>query len=288
MNMKSLLDLAPPVLGAFAVLMSGASAQDAPVYGASDLKLDTSRLRPHRLLYDPRDGVGGYENGLFTDGVYEKPQVSITLDRTVYYSEEGRARDAIRVRWVANTHPHVDELVVDAVTLGAVNERTRAGKNWQTRDEILYVRGGVARVIALSDDAAPELTTFALQHEQHYGLMILPYLFASMDVPDGSEFRLPAIGSDGEGFINVKVVGPSAFVDAENSEQEGLLVTSTHGWGEIDWYVSKDRPPYHLHAVWRFNLDGSDSPSAVSKVIDWVVFDADIYDGVVNDAALKN
>lgn len=255
-----------------------------PVYGPADLHLDASRLQPHRFLYDPLDAAPGSEPA-FADGVFKRPQIAILLDRTLYYDADDRPRDAIRVRWVSNAHPHTDELVVDARTLATVNERTRAGRNWETKDEILYVRGDSARVLTVSDDSLPVLTAFPLQYSAHYGVMILPFLFASMDVPDGSRFRLPAIGSDGEVFIEVEVHGPADFVNATNERQTALHVTSRHGWGEIEWYVSPGEMPYHQQAVWRFG--GADAPTSVSKVLDWVAFDADVFTDVIDAEALR-
>ncbi len=258
------------------------------MFGAPELQLDTSKLAPHRLLYDPSGAVGGFENGLFADRIYLKPQVSITMDRTVYYDEEGMAQSAIRVRWVANTHPHTDEIVVDAETLSIVNETTRSGKNWESKNEVVFVRGGNARVTNYSDQAAPEHRVFPLTHRHHYGLMILPYLFASMNVPDGTHFRLPAIGSDREGYVEIEVVGARAFTNAANEDQTALLVRSKHGWGgEIDWYVDQDAAPYHVHAVWWLNGRETNEGTSISNVIDWVEFKRDVHDGVVDNRALQ-
>ncbi len=280
------------VISGYLLVLSPAEAQESdaselPIYSAEDLRLDASGLRPHRLLYDPRDGIGGFKDGLFADGVYPNPQISITMDRTVYYDTSNDVQDAIRIRWVSNTHPHTDELIVDARTLATINERTRAGRNWETKDEILHVRDNVARVTTLSDDSEPTLTSFPLQHEQYYGLMVLPYLFASMDVPDGAGFRLPSIGSDDEAYIEVEVLGPSSFTDSDGQCEEARLVRSKHPWGSIDWYVSAVKLPYHLRAVWQFGEAGTKNSTTVSKVIDWIEFKADVFENAVDPAALK-
>lgn len=279
------------ILG-FLLMQSKGEAQESssdplPIYTAEDLRLDTAKLRPHRVLYDPRDGIGGFEDGLFADGVYPNPQISITMDRTVYYDGASDVHDAIRVRWVSNTHPHTDEIVVDAKTLATVNERTRAGRNWETKDEVVHIRDAMARVMTLADNAEPILKTFPLQHEQYYGLMILPYLFASMDVPDGANFQLPAVGSESESYIEVEVVGQSSYTNASADCRDALLVRSKHPWGAIDWYVNTDSLPYHAHAIWQFGPPGSKNTTTISKVIDWVEFEADVYNDTVDPQALK-
>lgn len=270
-----------------AVLSQENVSDELPIYSAKDLKLDTSKLRPHRLLYDPKEGVGGYEDGIFADGIYINPQVSITLDRTVYYSSKNSAQDAIRVRWVANTHPHTDELIVDAETLSIINEQTRTGRNWETKNKLLYIRDNVAKISSISDNEEPIFTTFKLKHTNHYGLMILPYLFASMDVPTNAHFKLPAIGSKDESFIEVKALGFASFIDAENKEQSANLYRSIHNWGHIDWYIDPNNSPYHKHAVWYFGAEGTPNSTAVSRVVDWVEFKSDIYDDILDKEALK-
>lgn len=261
---------------------------DLPIFNADDLNLDTSKLRPHRLLYSPRDGVGGYEDGLFADGIYIDPQVSITMDRTVYYDAKNSARDAIRVRWVANTHPHTDEIVVDAATLSTLNEQTRTGRNWETKNKFLHVRNGVANVSSVTDGENPSRTTFPLEHNNHYGLMILPYLFAAMDVPPGAHFKLPAIGSDQEGFIEIQAQGEATFTNAKNQKVSAQLYTSVHSWGSIDWYIDVENPPYHQQAIWYFGERGTPGSSAVSKVIDWIEFKVDAYENVINRELLRD
>ncbi|WP_262693443.1 hypothetical protein [Kordiimonas aquimaris] len=268
-------------------ILSQQNDDELPVYGAKDLKLDTSKLRPHRLLYDPKDGIGGYKDGLFADGIYINPQVSITLDRTVYYNSQNDVQDAIRVRWVANTHPHTDELIVDAKTLSTINEQVRTGKNWETKNKLLYVRDNTANISLVSDKQDPSFTSFPLEHSDHYGLMILPYLFASMDIPIGSHFKLPAIGSSEESFIEIQTLGPASFIDAENKEQAANLFKSVHSWGYIEWYIDPDNSPYHKHAVWHFGADGTPNSTAVSKVIDSVNFKSDIYENILDKEALK-
>ncbi len=255
-----------------------------PVYGAADLHIDASGLRPHRLVYDPLGAAVGTVSA-FADGVYKHPQISITLDRTYYYDAGGRARSAIRLRWAANAHPHTDELVVDATTLATVNERTRQGRNWETRDEIVYVRGDTARILTTSDDADPTLVTFSLPRSEYYGTMVLPYLFATMDVPVGSRFRLPTIGSNRPGFIEVDVRGPAQFINHVGDTVTAQLVTSRYSWGSIDWYVSGSVLPYHLHAVWHFG--DSNAPTSISQVVSWVKFNADVYSGVIDTTALR-
>ncbi len=261
---------------------------DLPIFSADDLNLDTSKLRPHRLLYSPLDGVGGYEDGLFADGVYIDPQVSITMERTVFYDTKNSARDVIRIRWVANTHPHTDEIIVDAATLSTLNEKTRTGRNWETKNKFLYVRGDVANISILTDSGDPSRTTFPLTYANHYGLMVLPFLFAAMDVPPDAHFKLPAIGSDQESFIEIQAKGSAIFTDTENKEQSAQLYTSVHSWGSIDWYIDTENPPYHRQAIWHFGAKGTPGSSAVSKVIDWMEFKVDAYENVINRELLRN
>lgn len=263
-------------------------SEDLQVYTAEDLNLDTTKLRPHRLLYSPLEGVGGYEDGIFADGIFVNPQISITLDRTVYYTAEKAVHDAIRVRWVANTHPHTDEIIVDAATLAMVNEQVRTGRNWETKNKVVNVRDKTARITTFSDDDEPATSSFPLSHPNHYGLMVLPYLFASMDVPVGANFKLPAIGTEGESFIEIKSKGPAPYTDANNKQQSAQLFTSFHSWGSIDWYVDNENPPYHLQAIWHFGERGTPNSTAVSKVIDWKEFDADVYDKIVDKKLLQD
>ncbi len=259
-----------------------ASAQESPpIRTAADLSVETEGLRPHRLVYNAKAGPDGA--AMLADGALLKPQISITLDRTIYHLADGSVRDAIRFRWVSNTHPYTDELVVDAETLATVNERTRAGSGLQTREEILYVRDGHAIVTLVSDSDPPTTNNFALEHEHYYGIMALPYLFASMDVPAGTRFQLPAIGSDREALIDVEVHGPSTFENATGEMVTATLVTSRHSWGSIDWYVDGARMPYHLHAVWHYDGGGS----VVSEVADFDAFTSDEWVDVVDRDLLK-
>lgn len=272
-----LVALSGAVLGLPMASMAQEITDDVPIYDADTLNLDTTDLRPHRLLYDPTQGENGLEDSIFNDGVYPNPRIAISLERTLYYEPDDTAHDAIRIRWVSNTHPHTDAVVVDAQTLAIVNEITRAGRPWQTRSEILHIRGHQAHVTIISDDDAPTRETVTLSHRHYYGVMVLPYLFASMNVPDGAQFRLPSVGSGGEGFIYVDVTGPATFRNAAGNVQGARLVRSRHGWGEIDWYVDADNAPYNVHAIWRFG-DGTGAltgGSSVSQVVDWDVFDQD-------------
>lgn len=256
-----------------------------PVYVAADLNLNTSILQPVRLLYDPSEGINGFADGLFTDRLYSSPQVAIALERTVYYPSPDRVRDAIRIRWSANTHPHIDEILVDAKTLATVNERTRSGRNWQTRDELIFVRNGHAQVMVASDEGFISQQSYPLRYSEHYGLMALPFLFAAMELEPGVSFRLPALGSNEETFIEISVGSKEIIQDNNGDSLSTTKVTSSHGWGQIDWYVSPE-PPFHHHAVWRYLTDGIMDASAVSRVIDWNTFDLDVFEGVVDATIL--
>lgn len=259
-----------------------------PVYTAENLNLDTSKLRPYRLLYSPLEGVGGYEDGIFADGIFINPQISITLDRTVYYTAEKTVHDAIRIRWVANTHPHTDEIIVDATTLAMVNEQVRTGRNWETKNKVVNVRDQMARITVFSDEKEPSTSSFPLTYSNHYGLMALPYLFAAMDVQTGANFKLPAIGSKGESFIEIKSKGSASYIDSNNQQQSAQLYTSFHSWGSIDWYIDTENPPYHQQAIWYFGERGTPNSTAISKVIDWKEFDTDVYDNIINRELLRD
>lgn len=270
------LGLGGSVAGAPAV-----AQENLPVLSAQDLGIDASGLRPMRLVYDAVAGPDGA--AMLADGALKKPQVSITLDRTIYHLADGRVRDAIRTRWVSNTHPHTDELLVDAQTLATVNERTRAAPGWETREEIVHVRAGEARVTYVSDQEPPSTSTFRLEHSHHYGVMILPFLFASMSVEPGTSFRLPALGSSQEEYIRVDVRGRASFQSKSGEQIEADLVTSRHSWGSIDWYVDGTAPPYHRHAVWHFDGGGS----VVSLVAGYSEFEADEWVDAVDPELLR-
>ena len=274
------------VLSIMAMLMTPACAlsQNAespivdkwPLYSQEDLNIDSSRLVPHRLMYYGDGGKAGHYAHLF-----RKAQISILFERIMFFEDE-KSVDAFRIRWGANNHPNIDQTIAYADTFSVRHVIAAVGPAREgIKTVVRHVLPGESRSVLATPDADPQLRTISLQHAHHYNIVVLPYLFASMNVPDGAAFSLTGIGGAGEGKIDVDVTGLSTFIDLDGHEQKAYHVVSHHSFVDIDWYLDRENPPYLKRAVWHFKTGSLAGSSSINEPISWSVFDKDVVAEIV-------
>ena len=234
-------------------------------------RVDVSGLVPHRLRLDPGD---------YMSDVFDTPQVYISLERTTHYVDS-LPRGALRVRWVANTHAHEDEVLLDEATFTVVQVETLA-RNIRSPGRVMaFLRGDSVTSVTL--DATGETSSVTVPWaEPAYHLMMLPYWLAALDADSGERFVLPQFSarSGTRSTIHVEVLGR----DGEGSGEEGgdlWHYRSDHGWVEVDWYIDKRSPPYLRRMVWHYKGGPRDGVSVDQSVAEWHVFHGDVYRNVV-------
>lgn len=269
-----LLLMSATLLGLPGSIQAQTDEESLPILGPGDLNLDASHLVPHRMTIDAGAGVFG--------NIFQNPQLMIQLERTVYYDEAEDARDALRIRWIANTHPHTDLFIVDAHSLAIRDAAANRGRMTVTRTEVTHFRSGGVRRTIISTDQDPQQTVTDLEHPDHYAIAVMPYLIASMNIEGPVSFRLPTFGSTGkEGTFRVDVVGDTQYANLRGEEVTAYLVRTYHGGVNIDWFVDRDSAPYLIRSVWHYQAGDVAGQSSVYEPVGFEVFEDDIFMDVI-------
>ncbi len=252
-----------------------ATSGQGPIYTARQLRLDPSRLQPHRLLIEPLDEI--YDQ-LFVRG---RVQVKISLDRGQFSGPE-RPEDWLRIRWHANTHPNEDRALLDGRTLG-LRRLTSAVAGTTIGERHASFDG---RAVAVSEHHSDSVATrrSILSHDNYYHLITIPYVMAASDLEPGSRFRLPQylVGSDREGTFSVEIVGTVDVVDSRGHNREVWRVDTDHGYARIEWYLDRFRAPHLLGYRWSTMVDEEVTRVSVQWAHRWAPFQFDVWKGVMN------
>jgi len=241
-----------------------------PLFGPDSMQLSPERLVPSRLIKQP---TGAYLDSIFRSGV----QVIVSLERTIAtrWIEDTPTLDyeGFRVRWRANTHNQIDEAWIDFETLGL--RRTVAGYR-----SLTWYENGQVIDVSIPADSAPSRTVQDAPHRPFYSNVTLPYVFAAMNVADGSRFRLEGYSTErGRSFpIRVDVIGRTTFEDTSGQLHDVLEVESRSPSSFITWYVDPLRAPHYWGSIWRtLAPDGSVATVAEERIVDWVAYDRDAF-----------
>ena len=241
-----------------------------PLFSPDSLKLTPERLVPGRLIKQPK---GAYLDSIFRTGV----QVIVSLERTIAtrWIEDAPTLDyeGFRVRWRANTHNQIDEAWIDLETLGL--RRTVAGYR-----SLTWYEDGRVIDVSIPEDSEPSRKRMEAPRRPFYSNVTLPYVFAAMNVSEGSRFRLEGFSTErGRTFpIRVDVIGRTTFHDAGGHAHEVLEVESRSPSSFITWYIDPERPPHYLGSIWRtLAPEGSVATVAEERLVDWVTYDRDAY-----------
>ena len=246
-----------------------AAVADLPRYGPDDLGLSPQSLTPSRVIMR----VTG--EGIF-DVFRPVTQVTTSLERSIAtdFTPEGPEfrGEGFWIRWRANTHNGIDEAWTDLATLG--NRRTISQYSnvlWFEEERVFNNR--------LVPDSTPSQVVTEVEPSAYYSNVTLPYVFAAMDVPAGTRFRLRGFSPNSNRVypILVEVVGDTVFADASGQERRVLQVESTAPGTRITWFVRPEAPHY-MGSIWRrLAPDGSVTSTSENRVVSWVTFDGDIF-----------
>ncbi len=262
---KSMLGLCILLAGSILLVSQPALAQDSHIPDPG--KLNSAHLVPNRLRLDL---------GSFLSDKFNTPEVYISLERTHYYLND-QAKEAIRVRWVANTHSHEDEVLLDAETMSIFQIETPAAGIRDLGRTMAFVDSDSIKSITFKTDGTTSSSEAPWEENGAFHLMMLPYFFASLDSQPGEEYALPSFSpSTGKkSIINVNVNGPT------DENPAVWHFESDHGWVKIDWYIDSKSPPYLDHMVWNYVGGPFDGQAVKQKVSDWSLFENDIFENVI-------
>lgn len=245
-----------------------------PVYQGEDLKIDTNRLVPFRLLFSPKSAR--------LDTIFRNPQVSHTIERSDYHDRDGNPAQGIRIRWVSNTHSFEDEAYIKASTFGIITNSATLNIRKQAFVHTYFGDSMAVRTI-LKNDSLPTTSITQLKYQDYYHLIIMPYLLASSDLEPGSKFQLPFFSGvrNVESLIKVQIIGPSEYTNKYGELKNAWRVDTDHGYARVEWYLDKFRPPYLLGYKWKTIKDNKVIRESLISIRKWSEYEGDDFDQII-------